>query len=147
MFRPAIGTLILAAMLAMAGQATAEMPMSPAFRTGEPAVAVKSTEAAAKPQPATGKSVAAKAAHSQHIIATARIPPPPSPASPTAAAATPAMPVPAEHVTASLHKRHHARRRHYAVSRYRYFYPYYAAWGATNPPHLGPNPYSPNGGD
>lgn len=176
MFRPAIGTaigaLIIAAALGMAAPAAAELPMSPVYRTDQstasgksaprpsdsadhvdPAgkrTAIQSAPAAApKPekQTPTAKPVDAKP-DSSPVVATAPIPPPPQPPSPAAEPQTvPSPTVAAEHAAAPPHGYSRAPRRHYAYSRYPYSYRYYSAGGASNPPHSGPNPYSPNGGD
>jgi hypothetical protein len=151
MFRPAIGTLIIATMLGMAGQAAAELPMSPAFRTEQATVTGKSQPPPAAPKPEkqipAGKAAAAKAAASEKVVATAPIPPPLAPSGPTAAElpAVPSSTLPIEHTAAPPHNPHHMPRPHYAFSHYRYFHSYYGAGAASNLQHLGPNPYSDSG--
>jgi hypothetical protein len=157
MFRPAIGTLIIAAALGMAGQATAELPMSPAFRTEQAAVTGKSQPPPATPKPEkqipAGKAAAAKpaasekAVASEKVVATAPIPPPLAPSIPAAAKlpATPSSTAAVEHTAAPPHNPHHMPRPHYAFSHYRYFHSYYGAGAASNLQHLGPNPYSDSG--
>ena len=174
MVRPAIGTLIVvaaleASALAIGAPAGAELPMSPVFRTDQTTLPGKATEpvkpdgsqkpeaaAAAAPKRA-GPSPAAKVHEAKpgdaKVVATALIPPPPSPASlpsppaaPAEAAAAPNQAA-AEHAAIRPRPRRHEARPHYAYSRYPYLYRYYSAWSASGPPHIGPNPYSPNGGD
>lgn len=181
MFRPAIGTLIVAAALGIAGQAGAELPMSPVYRTDQTTAAGQSRPRPAEhanpvsaerrggapqsaqtvaPSPAkqtpSPQAPDAQSADSAKVIATALIPPPlPSPPplptpTPAPAAESPTMAkssAPDEPAAASGRKPNQAPRRHYATYRYPYLYRSYSAWGGGNPPHLGPNPYSPNGGD
>lgn len=149
--------------LPIAVPARAELPMSPVLRDGpggmsqppaplapavKPAHNVKK-EPAKLPQARPAWSPTSKTSgrqqsgdHASPVVATAPIPPPVAPA-PEAQA----KPLPPQKTAAA---RHHRRQRHYA----RRYPPAYqpaagwtSSWAATGATQLGPNPYSPNGGD
>ncbi len=172
MYRPAIGTLIVAAILGMAGPAPAELPMSPIYRTDHPtkpdqprAAPAASTAAAtaaatqgtssrratiAQPLPdrptTSGEAVDATADDAARVVATAPIPPPLPAAEPETLPSTNAP----QRVAKTPRKLHHAPRRRYAYARYPVYRPmtgWGSGWAASGGAHLGPNPYSPNGGD
>ncbi|MGE5271359.1 MAG: hypothetical protein ACM3JG_16990 [Thiohalocapsa sp.] len=139
--------------------ARAELPMSPVFRDGPggmpqppapaaaaatPAHAAKTEAAKSPPAPASGTTERGhRGEHPSAVVATAPIPPPlvtaPEPE---------AKPQPPPKTAAA---RHHRPRRHYAHRRYAPAYQpaagWFGGWAASRAAQLGPNPYSPNGGD